>query len=333
MKSILGLLIFLIVLFLYLHIHYHLKVSNDLEVYDMLDEPCKEKLEEMCEYRQPVRMNMRNDELMNILEMNNLTNTYSAFDVNIRNVKRTVNDDEQLHVPVRLEHALRVIRNDKDAKYILECNSDFLSETGIQKTYRNTDALLRPYMLAGCKYDYLVGSQGAQTPFRYDIHFRNYIYVVSGTVRIKLSSPKNSKYLELNKDYEHFEFRTPINPWNVQDIYKRNFDKVKCLEVELTKGQLLFIPAYWWNSLEFGENTVISTFKYDSYMSYVATCHNYLINFLQLQNIKRDSNLKIKQSDNINDEIHSHDSGKQDDSIKQDDRDKQYDSIEQEESS
>lgn len=303
MKAILSLFIFLIVLFLYLHIQYHLKVSDDLEVYDLIEEPCKEKLEEICEFRQPVRMSMRNDELINICEINNVTNKFSAFDVNIRNVKRVNKNDDVMCVPLRLGDALQVIHNDKESKYLVECNSGFLSDTGIHKTYRNTDTLLRPYMLAFSKYDYLFGSKGAQTPFRYDIHFRNYIYVVSGTVRVKLASPKSSKYLEECKDYEHFEFRTSLNPWDVQDIYKRNFDKVKCLDVELTKGQLLFIPAYWWNSIEFDEQTVVSTFKYDSYMSHLTTGHNYLINFLQLQNIKRETNLKIKQSDNINVEI------------------------------
>ena len=140
MKSILSLLIFLIVLFFYLHIHYHLKVSDELEVYDILDEPCKANLEEICELRQPVRMKMRNDELMNICEIKNVSNKYSVFDVNLRNVKCAINEREHLRVPLRLEHALKVIENDKESKFILECNSEFLSETGIYKTYRNTDS-------------------------------------------------------------------------------------------------------------------------------------------------------------------------------------------------
>lgn len=312
MKSILSLVIFLIVLFFYLHIQYHLKVSDDLEVYDLIEEPCKDKLEEICEFRQPVRIKMRNDELMNVCDIKNVSNTYHAFDVNIRNVKLSENNDRQLRVPLRLEHALQVIKSDKESKYILESNSEFLSDTGIHKTYRNTDTLLRPYMLAGSKYDYLIGSKGLKTPFRYDISYRNYLYVVSGKIRIKLCSPKNSKYLDPIKDYENFEFRSSINPWNIQDEYKSNFDKVKCLDVELTKGQLLFIPAYWWNSIEFDDNTVVSTFKYDSYMSYIATGHNHFINFLQLQNIKRESNIKINQLNNINVEIDSEDSNQKD---------------------
>ena len=53
MKSLFTILIFCIVLFLYIHINFHLKVSDDLEVYE-IDQPSKEKLEEICDLRQPV---------------------------------------------------------------------------------------------------------------------------------------------------------------------------------------------------------------------------------------------------------------------------------------
>ena len=53
MKTLLSVLIFCIVLFIYLHINFHLKVSNDLEVYE-IEQPSKEKLEEICDIRQPV---------------------------------------------------------------------------------------------------------------------------------------------------------------------------------------------------------------------------------------------------------------------------------------
>ena len=64
------------------------------------------------------------------------------------------------------------------------------------------------------------------------------------------------------KDYENFEFLSPVNPWDVQDQFKADFDKLKTLEVTLNKGQIIFIPAYWWYSIWFQENTSIVSFKY-----------------------------------------------------------------------
>ena len=48
--------VFCVILFLYLHINYHLKCSNDLEVYT-IERPSKDKLEEICDLRQPVILN------------------------------------------------------------------------------------------------------------------------------------------------------------------------------------------------------------------------------------------------------------------------------------
>ena len=53
LKTIIAVLLFCLVLFLYLHIQFHLKTSNDLELYE-IDYPSKEKLEEICDLRQPL---------------------------------------------------------------------------------------------------------------------------------------------------------------------------------------------------------------------------------------------------------------------------------------
>ena len=63
MQTVFAVLIFCVVLFIYLHIHFHLKTSNDLEVYE-IDQPSKDKLEEVCDLRQPVLFDYANERLM-----------------------------------------------------------------------------------------------------------------------------------------------------------------------------------------------------------------------------------------------------------------------------
>ena len=53
MEIIIGFFIFCLALFIYLHVQFHLKTSEDLEMYEV-DQPSKEKLEEICDIRQPV---------------------------------------------------------------------------------------------------------------------------------------------------------------------------------------------------------------------------------------------------------------------------------------
>ena len=52
MNPLLATVVFAVVLFVYIHIYHHVKVSNDLEVYEV-DSPSKERLEEICDIRQP----------------------------------------------------------------------------------------------------------------------------------------------------------------------------------------------------------------------------------------------------------------------------------------
>ena len=70
------------------------------------------------------------------------------------------------------------------------------------KGYRYNDAFLRPYMVSNCMYDYMIASKGTRTPFRYEVNYRNYFLVAEGSIKVKLSPPKSSKYLYQDKDYE-----------------------------------------------------------------------------------------------------------------------------------
>jgi len=245
MRVILNLLIFCLVLFIYLHVYYHIKTSDDLEVYE-IEQPSKDKLEEICDLRQPVIFDYPNERLLQSCK---------------RNVGKDIDDEEELYIPLTYTSALSAVKEDKDGKYVVENNNDFLEETGMIKTFRYNDAFIRPYMVSNCIYDVTTASSNTKTPFRYDVNYRNYYLVTEGSAKIKLAPPKSGRYLYPQNDYENFEFRSPVNPWDVQQQYKPDFDKIKCLEVNLHEGQMIYIPAYWWNSIEYSSETTICTFK------------------------------------------------------------------------
>ena len=286
MRVILNLLIFCLVLFIYLHVYYHIKTSDDLEVYE-IDQPSKDKLEEICDLRQPVIFDYPNERLLQSCKRAVIQDTYGAFDIKIRNVSRDIDDEEELYIPLTYTNALSAVNEDKEGKYVLENNGDFLEETGMLKTFRYNDAFIRPYMVSTCLYDLTIASENTKTPFRYDVNYRNYYLVTEGSVKIKLAPPKSTKYLYPQNDYENFEFRSPVNPWDVQQQYKPDFDKIKCLEVNLKEGQMIYIPAYWWYSLDYSSNTTICTFKYRTYMNVVAILPKLAMRLLQSQNVKR----------------------------------------------
>jgi hypothetical protein len=294
MSIIFNILIFCLVLFIYIHVYFHLKKSDDLEVYE-IDQPSKLKLEEICDIRQPVVFNFYNERIIDSCQRKTVLDTYGAFDVKIRNIKDTT-DISELYIPLAFSSALKVLSDDTTESYISENNNEFLEETGMVKVFTYNDDFLRPPMVSSYTYDYICASNKCKTPFRYEVNYRNYFLVTEGEVKVKMAPPRSSRYLNVIKDYENFEFRSPINPWKVQEKYKPDFDKIKCLEVTLVKGQIIFIPAYWWYS--FNLTGSMCSFKYRTYMNTVSIMPQLVMRFLQRQNVKRNTiGVKEKKDD------------------------------------
>ena len=275
------------VLFLYLHIQYQVKISNDLEVYT-IERPTKDKLEEICDLRQPVIFDYDNQEIIEKCNLSNLEEQYGAFDIKLRNTSEDEDDTKQMYLPFLFKEAVELFQNGKNKCYITEKNKDFLKETGTVKTFKYNDAFLRPYFVSNCNYDVCSGSIGCKTPLRYNLNYRNYFYVTSGSINLKLIPPSGSKYLNTIKDYENFEFRSSVNPWNVQKEYQKEFDKIKVLDITLREGQIIYIPAYWWYTIEYSELSTICNFQYRTYMNTISIIPELIMGILQKQNIKLD---------------------------------------------
>ncbi len=292
---VISIFIFCIVLFLYLHIHFHLKRSNDLEVYE-IEQPSKQRLEEVCDIRQPTTFEYYNEHVLSQLSYQGIHTNYRAFDINIRDVGKTktqqkgTENEVVLYIPVTFKIAHEVLKKDTEMKYISERNTDFIDDTGLIKIFQLNDDFLRPYMVSACMYDIMMASIGTTTPLRYEVNYRNYFLVTQGSVKILLIPPKDTRYLYPINDYDILEFRSPVNPWKVQPEYQDDFDKIKTLEVELFQGMVMFIPAYWWYSIQFNSHeTSVCSFKYRTHMNTLAIAPQLTLNLLQNMNIKRDT--------------------------------------------
>ena len=286
MKEIIAVVVFCLILFIYLHVHFHLKKVNDLEIYEIC-QPSKERLEEVCDFRQPVVTDFNNQSIIEKCSLNYVKANYTGYDIKIRNVKER-DDETELYIPLGIVESIDLFKKDKESKYMSENNYDFLDETGLIKMYRNNDMFLRPSMVSSCNYDILFASLNVETPLRYEVNYRNYFVVTNGKAIVRLLVPKSKKYLYATNDYDNFEFISPVNPWNVQDEYRSNFNKLRTIDVTLITGQMIHIPAYWWYSIKFVKsNTTICVFKYKTYMNTLAISNHLVMRLLQGQNTKR----------------------------------------------
>jgi len=267
MNTLLTLLTICIVVVVYMHVVYQLKTSNDLELFE-LDTPIKTKLEEVCNLRQPLLFPYSENDINQLTPAKLLE--YKAFDV-------TVYDSSYNSSLISLNSAFQLF--DKK-NYFSNHNSEFLHETMLSRYFITTDAYLRPPMVSAISYDILFGASGSTSQLEYSTQHRNYMYVSNGVVTVKLTPPRNAKYLDVEKDYAKQQYYSKVHPWN------NSLDKVKFLEITLAKGQMLFIPAYWWYSVKFEKDACLCTLQYKTVMNIIATLPDICIGILQRQNTK-----------------------------------------------
>ena len=132
-----------------------MKISNDLEVYT-IDRPTKDKLEEICDLRQPVIFDYHNQELLDKCNLSNLEEQYGAFDIKLRNIKEDNDDTKQKYLPFLFKEAVELFQNGKNKNYITEKNKDFLKETAAVKVFKYNDSFLRPHFVSNCLYDFSI---------------------------------------------------------------------------------------------------------------------------------------------------------------------------------
>jgi len=265
------------VLLIYLHVIYHLKKNNTKEVY-YLENISKEKVEELCDLRQPAVFNYENQPIRDSILVTMCDKKHD--NVNIRN---SINIEN--YIPLSLNKTQELFEKDDKSTYYSENNTEFISSGGINHIIDSNDYYLKPCMVASKTYDIMFGSKKAYSPLRYDINYRNFYYCLKGSVKIKLAPPKSSEYLSETKNYNTFEFSSPINPWNVQDEYMFDMKNVDTLDVTLREGQVLYIPSFWWYSIEFQKEAVISTLKYRTYMNTLAVLPRFILRVFQMQNV------------------------------------------------
>ena len=279
MEILINLLVLSITLFLYIHIYSQIKTSNYLEVYE-IENISKDKFEELCDLKQPLLINN-----MGLMEFDipYIQSNYGSFDLKICN-----KDSCHIFLPMKFSMAIELFDKDNSANYISENNKEFLEETSLIKQFSLNDLFLRPVGTSSIEYDLILGSLNSYTPLSYNLNCRNYYSVLTGSIEVTLCPPKDYKYLYVNKDYENFKFSSMVDIFNPQNEYINEFEKVKFLRIVLEPNRLLQIPAYWFFSIKILEsNTLVSNFKYTSYMNSLAMAPELFMKFLQKNNIKQ----------------------------------------------
>jgi len=286
--------IFIVVLFLYIHVMTQFKKSEDLEIYEM-DYSTNAHLQDVCDVRQPVLFNVKDiiPGLFSDINPQKIAQ-YSSHDVKLKDTIDYYNAESSEILPVDslslpLNTMFSILESDDSGRYFSEDNEDFLEESGLIKRISAIDEVLRPSFTIHSKHDVLFGSCNTATPLRYHTDYRQFLCVTSGKIRVKMTSWNSSKYLHPFKDYEHYEFRSPVNAVNPSSNYTSDFEKTKFIDFEVHSGMMLYIPPYWWYSIIYLDDpsTFICKTTYSTLMNCISNLPDLALYVLQQQNITK----------------------------------------------
>lgn len=286
--------VFIMVLFLYIYIMNQFKKSDDLDIYEM-DFSNNTHLQEVCDIRQPVLFQFQN---IHPKLFSDITPQYIArfgsYDVRIKDAhdyyKNHRTENTQVDsVSLSLHNSIKLLENDNAAHFFSENNDDFLDESGLLRSMRSMDDFLKPMFNVHTKYDLWFASPNAVTPLRYHTNYRQFLCVTSGKIRVKMTPWKSSKYLHPVKDYENYEFRSPVHPTRPLEQYATDFEKTKFLEFDIQEGYVLYIPPYWWYSVMYldAPNTFVCSVSYNTVMNCISNAPDLALYWLQQQNITK----------------------------------------------
>jgi len=299
-QAFLPFIIFGIILFLYIQIIHHYTRSEDLEIYEM-DYINNAQLQDVCNMKQPVIFNYTNmyPEFIENISIPNITHHCNQNEIKIKDINDYWNppmtNNSQYYEPVDyfmlpFTSSHSFMKSDAKSLYFSEHNSEFIEETGLDKHFQEFHSFLKPsHFIIHTKYDICIGSIHTATPLRYHTDYRKFLILSHGKIHVKMTHFKSSKYLKLIKDYDNYEYRSPINVWKPQEEHLQNISKIKFIEFDVFAGQILYIPPYWWYSIRFSNdpNTVVSYISYNSIMNIVANTPEIGRYLLQQQNIQK----------------------------------------------
>lgn len=295
-------LIFIITIVLYFHIIFQLKTSNDLEVY-RLNFPSKQQLDDLVLLKQPFQFPFEKPELTKITSLSHVMEHYHAYDMNVKNVDSIVSNT--LYTPLHAGETVQLLKRDISGSYFTCNNNNFVKETGLNDMIHKYDTFLRPSLLSTTMYDYWIGAERRHSPLRYVITDNNFLMVSQGEVTVTLVPPKYSSYLRTHVDHYYQEFFSPVSLTNPSIEDGENVAKIQYVKTICKPGDILYIPPYWYHSLEYKTISSVVWIHYQTYMNVIATIPNKILNLLSRYKIYHEHSSGLRQPETNDTEVNT----------------------------
>ena len=243
-------LLFATILF-YVHLQFQYKKKEDLEIYEM-DYLSNANLQEVTDLKQPVFFSLEGTEplfaalhpdLQEEVVVKDITDYHRSSSISIQKDRNTEGKETAI-IGIALSFSSAYGLMDSDPKHVFysENNGSFLEETDILSAFQKFASKLGTGWSVKTTYDLLFGSPKGTMPWKFHTSSQRFLVVSPGAgVHVKMTPWKSRKYMDVVYDYDAFDF------W-CRSVQETN---MKCLDFDLKAGQVLYIPPYWFYSVEF----------------------------------------------------------------------------------
>ena len=266
-------IIFFIVLFTYIHIQHQWKTGEDIDIYEYTYSTHK-SLQDTLQYKQPVLFD---------LEMPSLRDNPYLEILNIKD-NREMKHEQMEAISLTNRSAKKLLESDTNSAFYSERNEQSIvqSESWTQ-WFETFDAFLKPDFTISRKYDLLYGSRKTQTITKFHHESHNYLYLPpesnSQPIRLKMTPWKYNLHFDIVEDYSNYEF------WSRKSMFETN-QNIKMLDFLVKPGHILYIPPYWFYSIEFQEKrNEVCFIQYTTGANALAHFKQIGLYYLQQQNI------------------------------------------------
>ena len=269
-------LLFFVVCIFYFHVQQQWKTSEDLEIYEY-EYSTYENFHETCKYKQPFLFFMYTHE----------PKPSELQELNIKDVrenKTKTRENEMLQLSFQSGYGL-IETDQKSLFYSYRNHEGIQSDPSLLKWFTSFDSLLKPPLHFSTEFDLLYGSKKVHTTTTMYYESHTFLYLSSEMnktfVRVKMTPYKSKAFFDIYSDYANYEF------WSDYDLFNEfKSPQVKTIEFLLNPGQVLFIPPYWFYSIEFQDKEQeLCLFRYTTYPNFLANAKHVLLYHIQQQNI------------------------------------------------
>ena len=264
-------IIFILTLLLYVHVQQEFKYFTDMQIYETKYSG-KTQLAKETATKLPMIIHL--EEIPSI-DLHDLKQN-AADDLQVRDVREIYKTNNSDPFPLNFSRTSTLIDTDKQSAFYSSHNSHLFANDSFTDITQKWDRFLKPFA-SFSQNDVLFGSKFTITPFYYHNATSLFLFIPprSKEVKIRMCPFSFRQKLQVVEDYTENEGWSPIPPKTIASTSG-------ILDFFLYSGKVLYVPPYWFYSIEFFDSkTIVNKVKYTTPLNALANIKSVFMKFSQ----------------------------------------------------